>query len=72
MSNKRTKFVQLAEKRVTRTVRDIRLVGNLSNRARYEYSAEDAQKIIRVLESELKQTKSRFEGGGDGAIEFKL
>jgi ubiquinone/menaquinone biosynthesis C-methylase UbiE len=37
LSGKREKFVELAEARVSRTMKDIRLIGNLSNRAAYNY-----------------------------------
>ena len=34
MSKNRDKFVELAEKRVTRALKDIRLIGNLSNKTK--------------------------------------
>jgi hypothetical protein len=45
-SVKRAKFLELAQKRMTNALHDIRLVGNLSNRAAYEYSEKDVQKMI--------------------------
>jgi len=69
----RQKFVELAEKRVTRTIRDIRLVGNLSNRSNYKYTDEDARKIYRALKDALDEMKARFERRGDERIvDFKL
>ena len=65
MRDKRQKFVDLAESRVTRAIKDIRLIGNLSNRSAYTYSDDDARKIFRALQKELDVAKSRF-GGGDG------
>jgi len=50
----RAKFVELAEKRVTRTIKDIRLAGNLSNKSNYSYTDQDVRKIIRALEAEIK------------------
>ena len=41
----RAKFVELAEKRVTRAIKDLRLISNLSNRSNYSYSEEDVQKF---------------------------
>ena len=46
----RKKFVVLAEKRVTRALKDIRLIGNLSNRSNYKYAEEDARKICKALD----------------------
>lgn len=60
MTNKSENFKRLAEKRVTDTVKKIRLIGNLANKNNYEYSDEQAKKIIATLESELKLLKTRF------------
>lgn len=69
----RKKFIELAEKRVTRAIKAIRLIGNLSNRSNYSYSDEDVKKIIRTLRSELDAMSARFEAGraGDSPL-FKL
>ena len=47
MRNKRQKFIELAESRVNRAIKDIRLIGNLANKNSYEYSEDDARKIVR-------------------------
>ena len=73
MRDKRKKFVQLAEARVTRVIAQLRLVGNLSNRSAYDFNEDDVRKIFRTLQKELDTAKSRF--GGEGAArdgEFKL
>ncbi|MGX9525152.1 hypothetical protein ACXHWJ_05150 [Alcaligenes nematophilus] len=56
----RAKFVELANARVARAVKDLRLVGNLSNRKNYEFTDEEARKILKVLEAELDMLKSKF------------
>jgi hypothetical protein len=61
MRDKQQKFVEIAEKRVTRLLEDIRLVGNLSNRNNYSYEAEDVSKIFGAIDMELKTAKKRFE-----------
>lgn len=71
MSDKREKFVALAEKRVPRALRELRLIGNLANKNNYKYTELDAKKIIAALEAELKTVKSRF-AAGDVREEFKL
>ena len=74
MSKKsREKFVALTESRVTRTIKDIRLIGNLSNRSNYSYTDDDLKQIIRVLSSELTTLKQRFDRGGEKEnVEFTL
>lgn len=73
MSKKRDKFIGLATARVNRAIKDIRLVGNLSNRSNYEYTEEDAKKIVRALQRELETLKARFSDiGGGSESEFRL
>jgi len=69
----RKKFVELAEKRVARAIKDLRLIGNLANKNNYSYTDQDAEKIISVLEVELKVLRRKFEAkGNSGEITFKL
>ena len=69
----REKFVYMAEKRVVKAIKSIRLVGNLSNKSNYLYTDQDASKIIRALENEVKELKGRFtKGGSKNQIEFNL
>ena len=73
MRDKRAKFVELAESRVTRAIKDIRLIGNLSNRSAYAYEDEDVRKIFRALQRELDSAKARFGGeGGQRNERFRL
>lgn len=61
MRNKRSRFVDLAQARVTKATQMLRLIGNLSNLNNYEYSEADAQKIFSALESEMKLLKAKFQ-----------
>ncbi|QHS52371.1 hypothetical protein [Edaphobacter sp. 12200R-103] len=73
MRDKRAKFVELANKRVTKTIRDLKLVGNLSNRAAYDYTDDDAKKIVRALQKEVDSIRSRFADNGDStSLDFSL
>jgi len=73
MRDKRQKFIELAESRVNRAIKDIRLIGNLANKNSYEYSEDDARKIVRALQKELDTAKSRFLGDTGGKdTDFKL
>lgn len=62
--DKSAKFVELATSRVNRTLKDLALIGNLANRSNYQYSDDQAKKIIRALQGGLEQVKSRFSSGG--------
>ena len=67
------KFVELAEKRVKRALKDIKLIGNLSKRSNYKYTDEDVKKIIKALRQSVEDIKARFERRGDDEdVEFKL
>ena len=57
----RERFVDLAQKRVNKTVNDIRLIGNLSNKTNYSYTEEDVKKIYSALRSALDEMKAKFE-----------
>lgn len=57
---RRDRFLRLAGKRVDRAVDAIRLVGNLSDPGNYQYSPEEAKKVIAALENELGDVKARF------------
>jgi hypothetical protein len=74
MRNKRSRFVELAQSRVTKTTQMLRLIGNLSNPNNYAYSEEDANKIFSALESELKLLKAKFRTAMSKKVkdEFKL
>lgn len=66
----REKFVDLAEKRVNKTLKDLKLIGNLSNKSNYVYTEQDVRKIYNVLKKGLEDMKARFEH--NGAVEEDL
>ncbi|HTR01482.1 MAG TPA: hypothetical protein VMH83_15900 [Candidatus Acidoferrum sp.] len=69
----RDKFVELAQKRVSRALKDIKLIGNLSNRSNYSYTEQDVKKITSVLKKAVEDMKARFDAKGGAADEsFKL
>ena len=74
MSKSRDNFTRLAEQRTIRTLKDIRLIGNLSNRSNYAWARNDVSKIFSVIEAEVKIAKQRFEDARsfDREIEFSL
>jgi hypothetical protein len=73
LRDKRAKFVDLAEARTSRAMHTIRLIGNLASRSNYEYSDADVQKIVRALEIEVRDLRSRFQSSDSRSRpEFKL
>ena len=60
MGSSRDRFVALAEARTTKTLKMIRLLGNLSNKSNYTYSDKDVGQIFSTLERELKNARRRF------------
>jgi hypothetical protein len=72
--SKRQRFERIAQRRITEALHRLRLLGNLSNRATYDYSDEHVKQMLDALETELKQVRHRFrnEGSGQGqAFTFK-
>ena len=73
MSEKREKFVRLAEGRTQSALDAIRKIGNLSNRRAYEYSDTDAKKIIKALRDATNDLERRFSNSqGSETDQFKL
>ena len=69
----RERFVDLAQKRVNKTVNDIRLIGNLSNKTNYSYTEEDVTKIYSALKTAMDEMKVKFEIKGSEEKEiFRL
>ena len=73
MRDKRQKFVDLAGARVNKALKDLQLIGNLSNKSAYEFSEGDIRKIFGALQKGLEGAKARFSKEGDGSGgEFRL
>lgn len=62
IESKRDRFVRLAEARTNKILEMMRLLGNCSSKANYEYTDEDIKKIFNALDREIKNTKNRFLG----------
>ncbi len=58
--SKNQAFKRLANKRVNRVLRELRLIGNLSNRSNYNYSESEVKTIFSNIDEELRLAKSRF------------
>ena len=72
METKRDRFVRLAEARTNKIIDMIRLLGNCANKANYDYTDADVQKIFSALEKEIKHAKTKFALGETEESKFKL
>lgn len=57
---KHERFVRLAEARTNKIIATLRLLGNCSSPAAYEYSKADISKIFRAIEDATMDAKRRF------------
>lgn len=58
--DKHLRFRRLAEKRTNNVIKDLRILGNCSNRSNYYYTKEEIEKIFSAISNELRNAKSRF------------
>lgn len=59
---KNERFRRLAESRGNRLIREIQILGNLSNRKNYEYTPEEVADLFGPIEEELARTRDLFDG----------
>ncbi|TXM94953.1 hypothetical protein FV223_02770 [Methylobacterium sp. WL116] len=74
-SQSRANFIRLAEKRTIRLLKDIELLGNLSNRSNYSYTEDEVKSIFKAISKAITIAESRFQAGlksRDNPKEFKL
>lgn len=72
-TDKRIKFVKLAENRTINAIRAIRVIGKLGNRSHYQYDDADVKKIVAALTKEIDALKARMaEQGSRVTVDFKL
>jgi hypothetical protein len=62
---KELKFQKLANNRSNRIIKDLMLLGNLSNRNNYKYNEEQVKEMFSKIDEAYDLAKNRFE------IEFK-
>ena len=65
----RDRFVRLVNARVNRALKDIQLIGNLSNRSNYQYTDRDVDLIFRALNDELKSCRGKFTTDAGGKLD---
>ena len=57
---RKERFKRLAEKRTNNVIKNIRILGNCSNRSSYEYAKSEVDKIFNTISSELRLAGSKF------------
>ena len=58
--DKGERFIRLANKRVNKAIRSLQMIQNLTNKRNYSFSDDQANKIIKALQSELNNIKRSF------------
>jgi hypothetical protein len=72
-SEKREKFVQLAESRTINAIRAIRVIAKLGNKSHYLYDDADVKKIVAALTKEIDAMKAKMgDKTGRDEVGFKL
>lgn len=73
MRDKRDKFVELAERRVNKALKQLDLIGNLANKSNYQYDESDYKKIFKVIDEQVKSMKRKFiDADNNDRTKFKL
>jgi len=55
----------LANNRVNRAIKDLRLISNLANRRNYDFTDEQARKIVKTLQKEVEFVRQSFQSSDD-------
>ena len=72
-SEKRKKFVKLAENRTQLALDAIRKIGNLSNQRAYDYTDTDVKTIMKALKEAISDVERKFNSSTNEALnKFKL
>jgi hypothetical protein len=72
-TQKRAKFVELAQSRTRNAIKAIRVIGKLGNKNAYEFSETDVNKIAKTLSREVDLMKARMSStGSKESVDFTL
>lgn len=70
--SKADRFRRVAEARVNKIIKMIRLLGNCSNPVTYEHKPEQVEQIFTVLQRELELAQQRYVGAAKNKKRFSL
>jgi hypothetical protein len=68
---KRERFRRLAGARTNTVLKKLKVLGNCANRASYEYSREEVERIFKAIDGKIREIKARF-SESSGEEDFKL
>ena len=72
MNNKEKKFKELAEIRVNRALNDLKLIGNLGNKFRYNSTPDQRKKIINSIKAAVKEMENNLTNQTEEKTKWKL
>ena len=58
--SKRDRFVDVAERRTIRVIKDVQLLARCAIRSSYEYGPEDIERIFGAIDEELARARAAF------------
>ena len=61
MESKEEKFKRLANARVNNAIKQLDLIGNLSNSSSYNYSDDEVRRIMSTLNQKVKEISFKFQ-----------
>lgn len=64
VSEKAANFARIGSRRVANTLASLRSLRNLGNRASYEYTDAQVEKIMEAIEAEVKSLRDAFSKDG--------
>jgi hypothetical protein len=67
---KAQKFERIAERRVNQSLRNLRLLGNLSDRRNYAYTDEQVAMVLNAIDEGFRALKGRFKA--ESVSEFQV
>jgi uncharacterized protein Yka (UPF0111/DUF47 family) len=71
-SEKRERFVRIAEARTSRAIKSIRLIKNLNNKYLYEYEVDEINLILAALQNEVDELTRNFNKKSVKNTEFRI
>ena len=71
-TEKRERFVRIAEARTSRAIKSLRLIRNLNNKYLYEFESEEIVLIITALQSEVDELNRTFQKKNLKNTEFRI
>ena len=72
LTEKRERFVRIAEARTSRAIKSLRLIRNLNNKYLYEFESEEIVLIITALQNEVDDLNRTFQKKNSKNTEFRI